>query len=191
MKVDITYPHVEKKKLQRQGLIHLARWPFVLSALIVVIVNIATGGPTWSIMTLWSLWMVWSFLISPDLVEANRISIWIRLITSTSILLLIIDMTFPTGWSIEVVSNVCFCGLMIAGVLFFTDLDRQRQNMMPMMMLTAISLLASVIGLALWKEESRWALIVLGAVAVTLLALCVIALGRGFVPEVKKRFHTR
>lgn len=191
MKVNITYPHVAKRKLQRQTLIHLARWPFLFSALIVALVNMATGGPAWSVLALWSLWMVWSFLISPDLVEYNRISIWIRLITYTSILLLIIDAVFPTGWSIEVVPNVCFCGLFIAGVLFFTDIERQQQNMMPMLTLIGISLLSSAVGLALWKGESRWALIVLGAVAATLLVICVVVLRHGFVREVKKRLHTR
>lgn len=191
MKVDITYPHVKKGRMRRQDLIRLARWPFALSALVCVVVNVATGGPAWSVLALWSLWMVWSFAISPDLVEANRISLWIRLIASTSILLLIIDLLFPTGWSIEVVPNVCFCGLFIAGVLFFTDLERQRQNMMPMLLLIGVSLLASLIGLSLWQGESRWALMVLGIVAAVLLVICAIVLGNGFVRELKKRFHTR
>lgn len=189
MKAKITYPPAKKIKLQRQDVIHLARWPFMFSAFICAVVNIATGGPAWSIVVLWSLWMVWSFAISPDLVEYNRISLWIRLITSTSILLIIIDLLFPTGWSIEVVANVCFCGLFVAGILFLTDLERQQQNMMPMLQLIAISLLASVIGLAFWHDESRWALVVLGVVAFTLLVICFAALGRGFVREVRKRFH--
>lgn len=191
MKVKITYPHVERKKLQRQDLIRLAGWPFALSALVCVIVNLATGGPAWSVMTIWSLWIVWSFVISPDLVEHNRISIWIRLITTTSILLLIIDLTFPTGWSIEVVPNVCFSGLFVAGVLFFTDLDRQQQNMMPMLQLIILALIASIIGLLVWREESRWALLVMGIVAAVLLVACFAVMGRGFVREFRKRFSVR
>lgn len=191
MRVNITYPHVEKKRLQRQDIIRLAGWPFVLSALVCAVVNIATGGPAWSVMVMWSLWMVWSFAISPDLVEYNRISVWIRLITSTSILLILIDLLFTGGWSVEVVANVCFSGLFVAGVLFFTDLDRQKQNMLPMLQLIGISLLASIIGLPLWPRDGRWALIVLVCVAAALLVVCLVVLRRDFVRELKKRFHAR
>lgn len=191
MKVNITYPHIEKKKVQRQDIISFARWPFWLAAFICVAVNIATGGPAWALIALWSFWIVWSFVFSPELVEYNRISFWIRFITSSSIMLILIDLLFPTGWSIEVVPIVCFMGLIVAGVLFFTDLDRQKQNMMPMLMLIMLSLLSSLIGMLLWKEESRWALFVLGAIASVLLIACFTALGGGLMRELKKRFHTK
>ena len=97
MKVKIVYPHVETKKPQRQDVIHWAKWPFLLSAFVCAVVNVAVGGPAWCLIALWSLWMVWSFLISPDMVEYNRISVWIKLITSTSILLMIIDALFLPG----------------------------------------------------------------------------------------------
>ena len=88
MNVKIIYPHAEKKKIQRQDVIHWAKWPFLLAVIACVIVNIAAGLPAWCLISIWSLWMVWSFFISPALVEYNRISLWIRFITSSSILLL-------------------------------------------------------------------------------------------------------
>lgn len=80
--------------------------------------------------------------------------------------------------------------LAAAGALFFTDLERQQQNMFPMLLLIGFSLLCSVIGLLVWREESRWALAVMGAFALALLVGCASTLGSGFVRELKKRFHT-
>lgn len=191
MKVKTTYPHVEKRKRHRQSIINMTRWPFWLAAFTCAVVNIATGGPAWSVIAIWSLRIVWSLLISPDLVEYNRISLWIRLITNTCILLIIIDLMSPSGWSIEVVSIVCFAGLVVAGVLFFTDLNRQKQNMMPMLILSAISLVSSITGLILRLEKGRWALIVMGVIALALMSACFIVLKSGFVREVKKRFHVK
>lgn len=59
-----------------------------------------------------------------------------------------------------------------------------------MLLLIGFSLLCSVIGLLVWREESRWALAVMGAFALALLVGCAFALGSGFVRELKKRFHT-
>lgn len=191
MRVNITYPQPEKRKRQRQDVIDHAKWPFLLAGFVCAVVNIATGGPAWSLIAIWSLWMAWSFVIAPDLVEYNRISFWIRLITSISILLIIIDALFPLGWSLEVVPIIFFAGLTIAGILFFTDLERQKQNMLPMLALIALSLLASLIGLLFWRAESHWTLIVLGVIALTLLAACIMVMGGDFLREVRKRLHTR
>lgn len=188
MKINITYPHIEKKKRQRQDIINQAKWPFVLAAVACAIVNISVGPPAWSLIALWSIWMVWTIVISPDLVEYNRIRLWIRLITNTSVLLIIIDLLFPPGWSIDVVPIVYFSGMAIAGVLFFTDLVRQKQNMMPMLTLIAIALISSAAGLIIWHN---WELIVMGATALTLLIVSIIVLGKDFVREFQKRFHIR
>lgn len=131
MNVKVTYPPVPRGKLQRKDVIRLARWPFGLAALVTVFVNLATGGPAWSLIALWSYAMIWSFAIAPDLVEYNRISQWIRLITCACLLLFMIDWLFPTGWSIRVVPIVCFSGLIVAGVLFFTDLRASGKTCCP------------------------------------------------------------
>lgn len=191
MKIKIIYPTAAKRKVQRREVIRAARFPFLFAALIMVVINWATGGPAWCVIGLWSLWLVWSFLIAPDLVERNRISLWIRFITGSSIMLRIIDTLFPVGWSVEVVPIVVFCGLAVAAALFFTDLPRQSQNMLPMLILIAVSLFSSITGLLVVDYESRWALAVLGAIAGFLLVACVIVMGKGFIREVKKRFHVR
>ena len=138
-----------------------------------------------------SLYTVWSLVLSPDLVEYNRISQFIKLITCSCILLTMIDIFLAPGWAIEVVPIVCFGGLTIAGVLFFTDLEKQKQNMLPMLLLIFLAIIGSIVGLCLWHEESRWALAVMGAFALALLFACAVTLGNDFVRELRRGFHIK
>lgn len=189
MTVKITYPKVAKTKMWRQDIINWAKWIFVLVSIICALVNLAAGGPAWSLISIWGLWMVWSFFISPVLVEYNRISSWFRFLTNSSIMLFIIDSLSFSGWSIMVVPIVQFGGLAVSAILFFTDFERQKQNMLPMLLLTVICLIYSIGGLLLGRVT--WEMITMGAIAFLLLIACFVVLGNGFVREFKKRFHTR
>lgn len=191
MKIDITYPQIKKTQIRRQDILARAKWLFILSALAVTIVNIATGPPAWCLIGIWALWMIWSFFLAPALIEHNRISLWIRFISCSSIMLFIIDALSTSGWSLFVVPIVCFGGLAISGILFFGDLERQKQNMTPILNLIAISLLFSAVGLTFINKEVRWPLLVLGAVSLIMLAICFAVMKNGFAGEIKKRIHTR
>lgn len=189
MKLNITYPPVAKRRLQRKKILSIMRWPIYFAAFICPVLNIVTGGKAWSLIVLMSLYMAWTLLLSPDLVEYNRISQFIKFITCSCVLLIVIDVFLAPGWAIEVVPIVCFCGLTIAGVLFFTDLERQKQNMLPMLLLIFITIVGSLVGLCLWHEESRWALAVMGAFSISLLVALTITLGSEFIRELRRRFH--
>lgn len=190
MKIKITYPKVAKSKLERKKLIAITKWPIIIAIVTCPIVNIAVGGKAWSLVVLWSIYMLWTLVISPDLVEYNRISQFVKLITLTSILLTIIDLCLAPGWAIEVVSILNFSALFVVGVLFFTDLERQKQNMMPLLFIIFYSIVTAVIGLSLYHEEDNWALAVMGGVAFLLLISMMIVLKGTFINEFKKRFHT-
>lgn len=191
MKIEITYPSVPRRKLRRRKLKSAAGWLLLLAAYICPIVNLLTGGKAWSVIVLISLYTVWTLLLSTDLVEYNRISQFTKLIVCSCVLLTAIDLFVVPGWAIEIVPCVCYAGLAISGILFFTDLDRQKQNMLPMLLLIFMAILASAVGLCLWQEESRWALGVMGAVALALLAVCAVTLGGEFTRELRRRFHTK
>ena len=190
MKVNIIYPHPEKDTQLRRKLILALKWPFLFTAYICPIINILTQGRAWSVIVLWALWIVWSAAVSPALVEYNRISQFIKLIINACILLILIDLLLSPGWAVEVVAIVCFSGLVVSGLLFFTDLERQKQNMLPMLLLTVLCIISAVVGLILWRGESCWALAIMGAFAFALLAGCVFTLGPDFKRELAKRFHT-
>lgn len=192
MKIDVTYPPFPKQKLLRTRLIRVMRGPFLFAAFLCPLLNLFTGGAAWSVIVLWSLWMVWSMFIAPSLVEYNLISRLIKLISESCVLLLLIDMLLSPGFAVEVVPIVCFCGLIAAGILFFSDPERQQQNMMPMLMLCGVSLLCAIVGLAVWwRQENAWALLVMGVLAVSLVVACFLKLGAGLVRNMKKYFATK
>ena len=191
MKLEITYPTAPRRRRALHRLTETVRWCFGFAALVCPVLNLCTGGRAWSVIVLWSLWMVWSNVFSPDLVEYNRISQLIKLIAQSCILLVLINLLLAPGWAVEVVSIVCFSGLAAVSLLFFTDLERQRHNASPLLVFAALCLVGAVVGLAVWREETRWALAVLGVFALFSLAGCLYALGPDFWRSLKKYFHTR
>ena len=191
MKVKVTYPSIQKEKVQRSDIIKWAKWLFLFAAYICPIINICTGGKAWSVIVLWSLFIVWSLIFSPSVIEYNRISQSIKLITQSCILLILINALLTPGWAAEVVPIVCFSGLIVVGVLFFTDLERQKHNMLPMLLLTIVAFIAAVIGLIVLHDCSRWPLVVMGAISFALLIACVLVFDGELVRELKKLFHAK
>ena len=191
MKIKNTYPTAPKHTLQRRKFLKIMRWPFMAIAYACPIVNILTGGKAWSVIALMGLYMLWTLVLSPDLVEYNRLSQVIKTLTYSIIMLALIDVCLAPGWALDVIPIVCFGGLIVSGILFFTDLERQKQNMLPMLLLIFLAIVGAVIGLSVWHTKMRWALIVMGALAVALLVACIITLGGEFVRELKRRFHIK
>lgn len=191
MKIKLTYPPVEKKRLQRSRLLAILRWPVMAAAILCPLIDWETGAQGWSLVVLMSLYTAWTMVLSPDLVEYNRISQTIKLIVCVCILLFLIDFFLAPGWAVTVVPLVCSGGLVVSGVLFYTDLNKQKQNMLPMLLLIAIALPGALIGLQFWHGKGRWALWVLLGCSVVLLSALVITMGRGFTRELKMRFHMK
>lgn len=191
MKIKNTYPTAPKHTLQRRKFLKIVRWPCLAAAYACPIVNLIIGGRAWSVIVLMALYMLWTLVLSPDLVEYNRISQVVKVVTYSIILLALIDVCLAPGWALDVIPIVCFGGLILSGVLFFTDLERQKQNMLPMLLLIFLAILGAIIGLSTWHTKMRWAIIVMGALALALLVACIIALGAEFLRELKRRFHTK
>lgn len=191
MKIKLTYPTISKRGFQRRRLVKTIRWPMLLAAYVCPVVNLCVGGKAWSIVVLMALYTAWILVFSTDLVEYNRISQLIKGIVCACILLTLIDLLLAPGWAVFVVPLVCFAGLLTCAVLFFTDLEKQKQNMFPMLLLTVLSLLAAVIGLSVWHDPGRWVFAIMGSFSFALLFTCILILGTEFTRELRRRFHTR
>lgn len=191
MKVKITYPHLSKGKLRLVEWSYMIRWPFLFVAYLCPIINLVVGGKAWSVVVLWALLILWTLIFSPSLVEYNRISQFTKTVAYSAILLILIDVLLAPGWALEIVTIVFFAGLVVTGILFFTDLEKQKQNMMPMLWMIFISLLGVIASYVFWLKESGWEVIVMGSVAVALLFSSIFVLRIGFIDELKKRFHSK
>lgn len=192
MKIKIIYPEVSKKNFQRKKLLRILRWPLILSAIACVVVNLVVGGPLWSVVAVMGIYMFWHLVLNTDLVEYNRISQFIKATLYSCILMFLID-TFlgAGGWALDVISIVSFASLIISGVLFFTDFNRQKQNMLPILFLIIIGLIWAMVGLFTALQLQSWPLIVLGGVALLLLMSIIFTLRGDFIREIKCRFHIK
>lgn len=191
MKVKITYPIVNHKIIKRRKILDILLWPFLITAYSLPIVNLIVGGPLWFVVVLYALFMVWELLFNVDLVELNRISQFIKLIVHSSILLALIDIFLSPGWALEVISIVAFSALAVSGVLFFTDLKRQKQNMLPFIILIFLTMIGAILGLILSNYKNYWALIVMGAISLALFVGCILVLKTELITEFKKRMHIK
>ena len=191
MKIKITYPKVSPKIIKHQRLINFMKWPLLIAVVICPIINLITGGKAWSLVVLMSIYMAWNLVISRDLVEYNRISQFVKLITLTSLLLITIDVFLAPGWALEAVPILIFSGLIVTSVLFFTDIERQKQNIFPFLFLILLSIFSSIIGLSFYHEKDSWPLTVMGAVALFLLITLTITLKENIINELKKGFSVK
>lgn len=191
MKIKITYPKVSPKIIKHQRLINFMKWPLLIAVVICPIINLITGGKAWSLVVLMSIYMAWNLVISRDLVEYNRISQFVKLITLTSLLLITIDVFLAPGWALEAVPILIFSGLIVTSVLFFTDIEKQKQNIFPFLFLILLSIFSSIIGLSFYHEKDSWPLTVMGAVALFLLITLSITLKENIINELKKGFSVK
>ena len=191
MKIKITYPKVSPKIIKHQRLINFMKWPLLIAVVICPIINLITGGKAWSLVVLMSIYMVWDLVISRDLVEYNRISQFVKLITLTSLLLITIDVFLAPGWALEAVPILIFSGLIVTSVLFFTDIEKQKQNIFPFLFLILLSIFSSIIGLSFYHEKDSWPLTVMGVVALFLLITLSITLKENIINEIKKGFSVK
>ena len=191
MKIKITYPKVSPKIIKHQRLINFMKWPLLIAVVICPIINLITGGKAWSLVVLMSIYIAWDLVISRDLVEYNRISQFVKLITLTSLLLITIDVFLAPGWALEAVPILIFSGLIVTSVLFFTDIERQKQNIFPFLFLILLSIFSSIVGLSFYHEKDSWPLTVMGVVALFLLITLSITLKENIINELKKGFSVK
>jgi hypothetical protein len=189
MEIEYVYPSQTIRERMWEKVRRVLKWCFCVIAYASPVVNLCVGGKAWSVIVLWSLWFIWSMLLSPSLIERNRISQAAKVLINTCVLLIIIDTVSSYGWSAFVIPIIGFGALVIIGVLFLSDITKQRQNMMPMIWLILASFAAIICSLIGWPRMS-WPMIVLGATALALLAVCVVVLRRDLLLELRKRFHT-
>ena len=197
MNINITYPELSKKRATREKLIRILRLPFILAAITCPIVNIMVGGVAWSLVALFGLFMIWNLAVAIDLIEYNRTSQFIKLISYSVIMLILIDyfITPDHSWGEFVIPIVAFSGLIVAAVLFFTDFERQRHNLMPLLVIDIICLLAAIVVIIYINtyapEKIIWPYVVMGGVSLAMLISFIFTLKGGFLAELKRRFHSK
>ena len=191
MNVKLTYPPVERGSFIRRRLLRILRWPFIALGVASIVVNLCVGSPWWWPVAILSLCIIWKMIISPDLVEYNRTSQFIKFVVYTCVMLTLIDVLISPGWAAFVVPLVGLGGVVFSGILFFTDMETQKHNMLPLVLFLVFAIIGASVGISIWHEHDFWPFIVLGATALLLLISLIIILGQDFIREIKRRFHVK
>lgn len=186
MTVKVTYPHL-KRKIERMRVFRFwAKLGIVFASFVCILVNFLVKGPAWSAIVVWAGWTAWVLMDSPDFGSCNRISLWSKFVVNATVLLVMITYLFSRGasWGIPL---TWFIGECVAGVLFFTDMNRQRQNISPMLLLLCAGFLAAIVAMII--TEVTWVLLAVALTAVAILIACVIVLKGDFIRAFKKTMH--
>ena len=191
MHVKNTYPSIAKGSGNRRRMLAVLRWPFIFAGVAALVLNLILGSPWWSVIAVLALYIVWTLILSPDLVEYNRTSQSIKIVLWTSVLLALIDHLLAHGFAWFVIPIVCFSGLLICMALFFTNLETQKHNMLPLIIFIFISIVGSAIALYFHHAENDWPYMVLLALSILFLFTLIIVLGQDFRREMLRRFHIK
>ncbi len=190
MDFEIVYPHIKKHSIAMLYVRTVFGLLFLAAAVVCPVVNIILKGPAWSVIVLWSMFMVWTLVLKAPLVERNLISQGVKLLVMTVILLVLIDRLIYPGWAAFVVPIVAYGALMVLAMLFFVNVSKQRHNVMPLLILTALAAVGSVVALFVFSETS-WPMIVLAVTAGVFLVAAGIILKSRLISELVKRFHIK
>lgn len=191
MDIKIIYPHIENRAIKRKKLINVLEVPILLAAVICPIINIVLGGKAWSIIVLTALYIVHTLVLSPDLVEYNRISQFIKFIICLCVLLVLIDLFVYPYPAILATSVICCCGLIVSAALFITDLKRQKKNIFPMLLFLLFSVIRAAAGIIMTDGEVRASFFFMEILSITLLIIFAIILGKFFIRELHCIFHIK
>lgn len=189
VKIASSYP-AGKKRFRRAQLIKKARWLFLTLAAACAVVNLCVGGKAWSIVSIWGLYMLWTDVVSPDLVGYDRVHQSVKIAVQVSVMLFLIEVCLASGWAGFVLPIVGFSALAAVAALFFSDMERQRENVTPMLLLSVTLLLLCTVGVWLWEDWS-WPMIVMAAAAFGLTAALMAAFGGRLWKDVRKYFHVK
>lgn len=190
MQIKITYPKPQKKKSHRGLVIEIGRNLFLLAVVLCAAINIWAGGKAWSVIVIWALYMAWSLLVHPDMIEYNRISQFTKAIVQSCIMLVLIDVFITSGWAANVVSIICFGSLIAVCLLLYTDFERQRHNLLPIILFSILSLIVTAVLVIISKGKVSWQVLVTFVLSFAVLAVCVKTMGWNIKSELKKMFHT-
>lgn len=184
------YPLITKKQRRRQQLAYVLDQVLFTAILLSILVNLASGGPPWCLIVVLGVFTFHTMVVSPDLLEYNRISQTIKAVILLSILLILIDLLYP-GWAGVATSVLLCCGIVLSAALFFSDFRRQRENLFPFLWLLIVALARALSGITSTSGPIRASFVLMAALSLILVLLFILFLRKDCLRELRCRFHLR
>ncbi len=188
--MNISYSKRKKSSSFMFHLRQILKWVFILGFIVCPIVNYYVGGPAWSVIVLASIVFLWTTLLSPSVLEITSIGLVFRTGSFAIILTTLIGLLISPGWLGFVLPIIGFGTLALSGILFFSNLYRHRNNIMPLIWEIIIALIAFLV-LFFKSEKLNWPTITMGGLAAIMAITGLIAFHKEIWRELRKRFHTK
>ena len=188
--MNISYTKMKKGNLFMYHLRRILKWIFILGFIVCPIVNYYVGEPAWSVIVLVSIVFLWTTLLSPSVLEITSIGLVFRTGSFAIILTTLIGLLISPGWLGFVLPIIGFGTLAISGILFFSNLHKHRNNIMPLIWEILIALVAFLV-LFFKFDKLNWPTITMGSLAAIMAITGLIAFHKEIWRELRKRFHTK
>lgn len=186
----ITYSKMNKGNLFMYHLRRIMKWLFILGIIVCPIVNYYTKGSAWCVIVIVSIIFMWTTLFSPSVLEITSIGLVFRTGSFAIILTTLIGLLLSPGWLGFVLPIIAFGTLALSGILFFSNLERHRNNIMPLIWEILFALVAFLV-LFFKLEKLNWPMITMGGLSLIMAITGLIAFHKEIWRELKKRFHTK
>lgn len=188
--MNISYSKMKKGNLFMYHLRRILKWIFILGFIVCPIVNYFVGGPAWSVIVMVSIIFLWTTLLSPSVLEITSIGLVFRTGSFAIILTTLIGLLISPGWLGFVLPIIGFGILALSGILFFSNLHKHRNNIMPLIWEILIALVAFLV-LFFKFDKLNWPTITMGSLAAIMAITGLIAFHKEIWRELRKRFHTK
>ena len=186
----ISYSKIRKGNLFMYHLRQILRWLFILGIIVCPIVNYYTKGPAWSVIVIVSIIFAWKNLLSPNVLEITSIGLVFRCGSFAIILTSLIGLLLSPVWLGFILPILGFSTLALSGILFFSKLEKHRNNIMPLIWEIIIALFAFLV-LFLITDKLNWPTITMGSLAFIMAITGLIGFHKDIWRELKKRLHTK
>lgn len=188
MKLDEIYPHYTGRERLRDKVRNASKIIFLFSCAILAIlyVFLRVNG---LIIAIWCIWMAWSLVISPPLIERNAITFICHTMVYICILLALIHLLLAPFAFFETGMWIFTGGIAVFSIIFFLNIQKYRSSVM--LMLWTILIAAITDAIYIHQTSLDNAAVVMVTCVITLLVVgFLITLGRDIIADMKKYFHT-
>lgn len=192
MEIKITYPPKKRAHKFWSVFCFIFDICFLITIITCPIVNILVGGKAWSVVAIFSVYIIWSSFISPSLYELNRTYQSIKLFLNILILLIGIDLLLTDGgWGLTVIPIFAFGGLIVCTALFFSDFNKQKHNALPYVLITILAIAAGLVGILNELVTTKWMFIVLASLGLISFIVSIVFLRKTVFQDLKKQLNTK
>lgn len=167
----------------------IAGWLMLLGFIACPAVNYAIGGPAWSIIVMVSIAFARTY-VSPDVLEFSTIGQSMRIGAFAIVLTTLIGVLLSPGWLGFVLPIIGFSTLILTGIFFFINVERHRNNIMPLIWEILIAIVACIV---VYVRDGRlnWPMVTMGSLALVMAISGIVAFHKDIRRELTKRLHTR